>query len=138
MLLPHAPFDENFSGLAGKAVARRHADPASLPGHTYVTAPGSALLFPSPCYAVGGIPAPEAQTPDPTFSRLVRRPGSDDAQTPQARTQDRAQRVATERRHTQMTRETHRKHWKETYFGLNHGVGDGEPPPFWRRSKLDS
>ena len=29
-------------------------------GQTYVTTPGSALLFPSLCYSVGGMPAPEA------------------------------------------------------------------------------
>src|SRR5271157_4961107 len=32
-------------------------------GHTYVTTPGSALLFPSLCYAVGGMPAPEIDAP---------------------------------------------------------------------------
>ncbi|PJE10646.1 MAG: hypothetical protein CK429_18515, partial [Mycobacterium sp.] len=32
-------------------------------GDTHVTTPGSALLFPSLCHAVGGMPAPEAQTP---------------------------------------------------------------------------
>jgi hypothetical protein len=29
-------------------------------GPTYVTTPGSALLFPSQCYAVGGMSTPEA------------------------------------------------------------------------------
>jgi hypothetical protein len=33
-------------------------------GHTYVTTPGSALLFPSLCRATGGIPAPEAHRDD--------------------------------------------------------------------------
>ena len=32
-------------------------------GQTYVTTPGSALLFPSLCYAVGGMPAPETDPP---------------------------------------------------------------------------
>ena len=32
-------------------------------GHTSVTTPGSALLFPSLCHAVGGMPAPEADPP---------------------------------------------------------------------------
>jgi len=29
-------------------------------GRTYVTTPGSALLFPSVCHSTGGVPAPEA------------------------------------------------------------------------------
>ncbi|KZS57628.1 hypothetical protein A4G26_15520 [Mycobacterium kansasii] len=74
-------------------------------GHTYVTTPGSALLFPSLCYAVGGMPAPEAQTPDPDYcaDRAAMMP-----KRRQARAQDRAYRVATERRHNQMARETRR------------------------------
>ena len=32
-------------------------------GHTYVTTPGSALLFSSLCLSTGGIPAPEADPP---------------------------------------------------------------------------
>ena len=32
-------------------------------GGTYVTTPGSALLFPSLCRSTGGIPAPEAAMP---------------------------------------------------------------------------
>ena len=39
-------------------------------GHTHVTTPGSALLFPSLCYAVGGMPTPET---DPPPDELLRR-----------------------------------------------------------------
>ncbi|MGO8908550.1 MAG: hypothetical protein ACLQDM_04365, partial [Bradyrhizobium sp.] len=33
-------------------------------GHTYVTTPGSALLFPSLCAPTGEVPAPTATTPE--------------------------------------------------------------------------
>ncbi len=46
-------------------------------GCTYVTTPGSALLFPSLCLATGGMPAPEA---DPSAG-LLRRADRDDAHT---------------------------------------------------------
>jgi hypothetical protein len=63
-------------------------------GQTYVTTPGSALLFPSLCLAVGGMPAPEAAPPPEEYC------GDRTAMMPKrrrTRTQDRAQRVATER-----------------------------------------
>ena len=63
-------------------------------GHTYVTTPGSALLFPSLCHAVGGMPAPEADPPpDDRAQRTAMMP-----KRRRTRTQDRAKRVATERR----------------------------------------
>ncbi|MGO9351594.1 MAG: HNH endonuclease signature motif containing protein [Mycobacterium sp.] len=66
----------------------------SQAGHTYVTTPGSALLFPSLCHAVGGMPAPEADPPpDDRAQRTAMMP-----KRRRTRTQDRAKRVATERR----------------------------------------
>jgi Domain of unknown function (DUF222) len=63
-------------------------------GHTYVTTPGSALLFPSLCRAVGGMPAPEADPPpDYCAQRSAMMP-----KRRRTRAQDRAYRVATERR----------------------------------------
>ena len=63
-------------------------------GQTYVTTPGSALLFPSLCHAVGGMPAPEADPPpDDRAQRTAMMP-----KRRRTRTQDRAKRVATERR----------------------------------------
>jgi Domain of unknown function (DUF222) len=62
-------------------------------GQTYVTTPGSALLFPSLCHAVGGMPAPEADPPpDDCAQRSAMMP-----KRRRTRTQDRANRVATER-----------------------------------------
>jgi hypothetical protein len=93
-------------------------------GHTYVTTPGSALLFPSLCHSTGGIPALEADPPDDycaerTAMMPTRR---------RTRTQDRAHHIATERRqnhHARTTPPTQRWQPEETYV-----TGDDEPPPF--------
>ena len=63
-------------------------------GHTFVTTPGSALLFPSLARAVGGMPAPEVDPPqDYCAQRSAMMP-----KRRRTRTQDRTYRVATERR----------------------------------------
>ena len=71
-------------------------------GHTYVTTPGSALLFPSLCRAVGGMPAPEADPPPdycaPRSAMMPKRR--------RTRAQNRAHRVATERRQNHTARIT--------------------------------
>ena len=69
-------------------------------GQTYVTTPGSALLFPSLARAVGGMPAPEADPPpDHCAQRTAMMP-----KRRRTRAQNRAQRIATERRHNQQAR----------------------------------
>jgi hypothetical protein len=63
-------------------------------GHTHVTTPGSALLFPSLCRAVGGMPAPEADPPtDYRGQRTAMMP-----KRARTRAQNRANRITTERR----------------------------------------
>ena len=54
---------ETFWGWTDKQLADGTLILTSPSGQTYVTTPGSALLFPSLCYAVGGMPAPEADLP---------------------------------------------------------------------------
>ncbi|WP_454560765.1 DUF222 domain-containing protein [Mycobacterium haemophilum] len=71
-------------------------------GCTYVSTPGSALLFPSLCRSTGGMPAPEADPPpqycgDRTAMMPKRR---------RTRAQDRAHRIATERRQNHHARTT--------------------------------
>jgi Domain of unknown function (DUF222) len=95
-------------------------------GHTYVTTPGSALLFPSLCRSTGALPAPEADPPldycDQRTAMMPRRR--------RTRAQDRAHRIATERRQNRMAREA-RGNSRETWqFEPQDAVGDGEPPPF--------
>ncbi len=71
-------------------------------GHTYVTTPGSALLFPSLCRSTGGLPAAEVDPPsdycDQRSAMMPRRQ--------RTRAQDRARRVATERRQNHHARST--------------------------------
>ena len=69
-------------------------------GQTHVTTPGSALLFPSLCHAVGGMPAPEADTaPDYCAERAAMMP-----KRRRTRAKDRAYRVATERHQNRQAR----------------------------------
>ena len=67
-------------------------------GATYVTTPGSALLFPSLCVPTGDIAAPEV---------VIDHRGERTAMMPKrrrTRTQNRAHRIAAERRHTRQIR----------------------------------
>ncbi len=94
-------------------------------GCTYVTTPGSALLFPSLCYAVGGMPAVEADPPldyctDKTAMMPRRRT---------TRAQDRAHRIATERRHNRDARLARRAE-PASYTGPAPPHPNDEPPPF--------
>jgi hypothetical protein len=95
-------------------------------GHTYVTTPGSALLFPSLCYSVGGMPTPEADPPvEYCAERTAMMP-----KRRRTRAQDRAYRVATERRHNRQARLA-RKTESHDYFGPAPPPDDDEdPPPF--------
>jgi Domain of unknown function (DUF222) len=99
-------------------------------GQTHVTTPGSALLFPSLCHAVGGIPTPEAQPPDPEdycAGRTAMMP-----KRRRTRAQDRASRITTERRRNHAARTTHQTqqpaHPAST--GPPGPDGDEDPPPF--------
>ncbi len=90
-------------------------------GQTHVTTPGSALLFPSLCYAVGGMPSPE--TGPPPEIRCADR----SAMMPKrgrTRAKDRATRIATERRHNREARLAARA------AQAGPAPPDDEPPPF--------
>ena len=94
-------------------------------GQTYVTTPGSALLFPSLCRATGAIPATEADPP-PTYcaERAAMMP-----KRRRTRDQGRATRIAGERHHNRMARNAEKPSYV-WYSEETHAVGDGEPPPF--------
>ena len=68
-------------------------------GHTYVTNPGSALLFPTLCEPTGELP-----TPTPAAQRCSDRTAMMPLRT-KTRTQNRAHRIATERRHNRQARQ---------------------------------
>jgi hypothetical protein len=92
---------KTFWGWREKQLADGTLILTSPSGDTHVTTPGSALLFPSLCGAVGGMPAPEAAPPPADYC------GDRAAMMPKrrrTRTQDRAHRVATERRHNRAAR----------------------------------
>ena len=97
----------------------------SQAGHTYVTTPGSALLFPSLCRATGAIAAAEVDTHlDYCAERTAMMP-----QRHRTRAQNRATRIATERRRNREARAARRAEcW--TYAGPAPPESDEEPPPF--------
>ncbi|WP_055401855.1 MULTISPECIES: HNH endonuclease signature motif containing protein [unclassified Mycobacterium] len=95
-------------------------------GRTYVTTPGSALLFPSLCAATGAIAAPEADPPqDYCAERAAMMP-----RRRRTRGQDRAYRVATERRFNRDDRMA-RNAAAPSYFGpAPPPEPDDDPAPF--------
>jgi Domain of unknown function (DUF222) len=93
-------------------------------GRTYVTTPGSALLFPSLCLSTGGIPAAEADPPlDYCGERTAMMP-----QRRRTRAQNRAGRIATERRQNRESRTTGQTNF--SYLGPAPPHTDHDPPPF--------
>ncbi len=66
-------------------------------GHSYVTTPGSALLFPSLCAPTGDLPVPTA--PERCGERTAMMP-----RRTRTRAHNRARRIATERHHNRQTR----------------------------------
>lgn len=85
---------KTFWGWREKQLADGTLILTSPSGHTYVTTPGSALLFPALCRAVGGMPAAETDSPPAKCcaDRSAMMPKRQ-----RGRSQERAYRVATER-----------------------------------------
>jgi hypothetical protein len=99
----------------------------SLPdGHTYVTTPGSALLFPSLCAPTGQLPTVDLVGADRCSDKTVMMPLRTST-----RAQNRAHRIAAERRHNRQARQAERRQRQAAYFGpAPPGDSDDEPPPF--------
>jgi hypothetical protein len=94
-------------------------------GRTYVTTPGSALLFPSLCLSTGGLPAAEADPPlDYCAERSAMMP-----KRRRTRAQNRAHRIGTERRHNHHARTAQRTECS-SYAGPAPPPTDNDPPPF--------
>ncbi|MBW0012219.1 MAG: hypothetical protein JO059_03470, partial [Mycobacterium sp.] len=117
---------KTFLGWAEKQLPDGTLIFTSPAGQTYVTTPGSALLFPSLCHAVGGIPTPEADPPaDNCAQRSAMMP-----KRRRTRTQNRAARIATERRQNREARLARRVK-RPSYFGpAPPPTHDDDPPPF--------
>ncbi|BBZ41149.1 hypothetical protein MCNS_42120 [Mycobacterium conspicuum] len=93
---------KTFWGWTEKQLADGTLILTSPSGQTHVTTPGSALLFPSLCYAVGGMPAPETDPPPPPphcTNRTAKMP-----KRRRTRTQTRTHRVAAERKANRQAR----------------------------------
>ena len=100
----------------------------TLPGgQTYVTTPGSALLFPTLC-------TPAQPPPPPQQPRVDDRGADPTAMMPKrtrTRAQNRAYRIAAERRYNQQRRQARQKAFHDFYFGPRPPPGENdEPPPF--------
>ncbi|BDE13973.1 hypothetical protein Mkiyose1665_04230 [Mycobacterium kiyosense] len=120
---------KSFWGWREKQLADGTLILTSPAGETHVTTPGSALLFPSLCAAVGGMPSPETDTPPADYcaERTAMMP-----RRRRTRAQDRATRIATERRHNRQARTAGDAAYL-SHGGLSHGgpaPPDDEPPPF--------
>ncbi|OBF60341.1 hypothetical protein A5787_20325 [Mycobacterium sp. 852002-50816_SCH5313054-b] len=116
---------KTFMGWAEQQLADGTLILTSPAGHTYVTTPGSALLFPSLCQSVGGFPAAEADpAPEDCGERTAMMP-----RRRRTRAQDRANRIAAERRQNRDARLA-RQPTRRDYFALPPPTGDEEPPPF--------
>ncbi len=110
---------KTFWGWTEKQLADGTLILTSPAGHTHVTTPGSALLFPSLCHAVGGMPTPETDPPPDNYC------GDRSAMMPKrrrTRAQNRAHRIATERRQNHDARLAQR--------AGPAAPPDDEPPPF--------
>ncbi len=94
-------------------------------GHTYVTTPGSALLFPSLCAPTGELPVDRTTDSDRCGRRTAMMP-----KRRSTRAQHRAARVATERRRNRETPRRHESNWAATQSTSHAVLPDGEPPPF--------
>jgi Domain of unknown function (DUF222) len=94
-------------------------------GKTYVTTPGSALLFPSLCVPTGDLQAAQPHSPiDYCGERTAMMPARR-----RTRVQDRANRVATERRQNHQARTIRWAHRLSYLDPGPPGPGD-DPPPF--------
>ena len=95
-------------------------------GQTYVTTPGSALLFPGLCQPTGEIPVPQLPVDDRCGDRTAMMP-----KRRRTRAQNRARRVETERRQNRQCREAMREGLDGLYAAtMTPAESDGEPPPF--------
>jgi Domain of unknown function (DUF222) len=89
--------------------------------HTYVTTPGSALLFPSLCAPTGALAPPEPTRADARCAdRAAMMP-----KRRRTRAQNRASYIATERRRNQRTRSAEERRREESRI-----IANDEPPPF--------
>ncbi len=93
-------------------------------GHTYVTTPGSALLFPTLCAPTGNLPVGQTAGAERCGDRTAMMPLRT-----RTRAQNRAHRIATERRHNRIARQA-RPAECLTHLGPAPPDTNDDPPPF--------
>jgi hypothetical protein len=99
---------------------------ASPSGQTYVTTPGSALLFPQLCVPTGDLVEPERNLEGPCGERSAMMP-----RRRRTRAQNRAARINAERNQNRNAREARRVARDAVMFPqVSPGSGDDDPPPF--------
>jgi hypothetical protein len=120
---------KTFMGWAEQQLPDGTLIVTSPAGQTYVTTPGSALLFPSLCHAVGGMPTPEADLPlDYCAQRTAMMP-----KRRRTRAQNRAHRIATERRQNHAARKARAEAEAQVVRAdapPGYNSDPDEPPPF--------
>lgn len=95
-------------------------------GHTYVTTPGSALLFPGLCVRIGELSDVDPAGVDRCGDRMAMMPPHIST-----RSQNRASRIAAERQHNRQARQAAHRQPQRAYSGpAPPGVSDDQPPPF--------
>ncbi|GJP28505.1 hypothetical protein NJB18091_12530 [Mycobacterium marinum] len=94
-------------------------------GHTYVTTPGSALLFPNLCVPTGELPPIVGTAGSPRAGRAARMPTR-----ARTRAQNRANRIDTERRCNRRALEAVGGVHADRYDTPEPTIGPEEPPPF--------
>jgi hypothetical protein len=103
MRVPPTPFTKNILGLERQATADGTLIWTLPSGHTYITTPGSALLFPTLCAPTATLPPPDParadRTGDPTAMMPIRKT---------TRAQNRAHDIAPERRQNHKARQADR------------------------------
>ncbi|WP_250150433.1 HNH endonuclease signature motif containing protein [Mycolicibacter acidiphilus] len=94
-------------------------------GHTYITTPGSALLFPHLCAPTGDLAPPPPRAADPCTDRTAMMPRHR-----HTRARNRADYVAAERRRNRTARHTPSPTRHARTIPAADGEPDGDPPPF--------
>ncbi|WP_179960863.1 HNH endonuclease signature motif containing protein [Mycolicibacter hiberniae] len=95
-------------------------------GQTYVTTPGSALVFPQLCAPTGDLPAPQRESVAACGDRTAMMP-----RRRRTRAQHRAARIATERNQNRQARQARRAAFNVVWFPqVASGIDLDDPPPF--------
>jgi hypothetical protein len=123
--LDSASFDENVLGWRDPQLPDGTVIWTLPDRHTYVTTPGSALLFPTLCTPTGALPTSEPVRADRCGDKTAMMPLRTTT-----RADNRAHRIAAERQHNRMARTAREKCCESNLSAFPDASADEEPPPF--------